>query len=178
MGFEQRNVMMWLKASKTQRWPVRRYNPSRSMDLYFYIQYYTHHQEGVTDFQHLYFTTFLCFLGLHPRHMEVPRLRVKSELQLPAYITAHSNAGSLTQWARPEIKPASSWMLVRFISAVPMGTPVSPLFLLIFIHKGNSYFDQEICFLLFDALWTGINSVFSFVSGVYCSIFCAFCPHH
>ena len=28
------------------------------------------------------------FLGLHPRHMEVPRLRGESELQLPAYTTA------------------------------------------------------------------------------------------
>ena len=27
-------------------------------------------------------------LGLHLRHMEVPRLEVKSELQLPAYTTA------------------------------------------------------------------------------------------
>ena len=45
--------------------------------------------------------------------MEVPRLGVKSELQLPAYTTAmpdlshvynlttaHGNAGSLTHWAR------------------------------------------------------------------------------
>ena len=31
---------------------------------------------------------FFCFLGPHPRHMEVPRLRVKSELQLLAYTTA------------------------------------------------------------------------------------------
>ena len=53
-----------------------------------------------------------CFLGLHLQHMEVPRLGVESELQLPAYTTAmaerhfgaasavyataHSNAGSLT----------------------------------------------------------------------------------
>ena len=53
------------------------------------------------------------FLGLHPWHMEVPRLGVKSELQLPAYTTAtqqrqiqatsvsyttaHGNAKSLTQ---------------------------------------------------------------------------------
>ena len=29
-----------------------------------------------------------CFLGPHPRHMELPRLGVKSELQLPAYGTA------------------------------------------------------------------------------------------
>ena len=28
------------------------------------------------------------FLGLYPRHMEVPRLGVESELQLPAYTTA------------------------------------------------------------------------------------------
>ena len=32
---------------------------------------------------------FLCvILGPHPWHMEVPRLRVESELQLPAYTTA------------------------------------------------------------------------------------------
>ena len=26
---------------------------------------------------------FFCFLGLHPQHIEVPRLGVESELQLP-----------------------------------------------------------------------------------------------
>ena len=31
---------------------------------------------------------FFCFLGLHLQHMEVPRLGVKLELQLPAYTTA------------------------------------------------------------------------------------------
>ena len=31
---------------------------------------------------------FFCFLGPHPQHMEVPRLGVKSELQLQAYATA------------------------------------------------------------------------------------------
>ena len=30
--------------------------------------------------------------------------------------TAHGNAGSLTHWSRPGIKPTSSWILVRFIS--------------------------------------------------------------
>ena len=35
-----------------------------------------------------FFFFFFCFLGLHWRHMEVPRLRVESELQLPAYTTA------------------------------------------------------------------------------------------
>ena len=33
--------------------------------------------------------------------------------------TAHGNAGSLTHWARPGIEPATSWFLVRFVSAVP-----------------------------------------------------------
>ena len=32
----------------------------------------------------LFFFFFFSFLGPHPRHMEVPRLGVKSELQLPA----------------------------------------------------------------------------------------------
>ena len=32
--------------------------------------------------------SFFCFLGLHSCLMEVPRLGVKSELQLPAYTTA------------------------------------------------------------------------------------------
>lgn len=35
-----------------------------------------------------FFFFFFVFLGLHPRHMEVPRLGVESELQLPAYTTA------------------------------------------------------------------------------------------
>ena len=66
--------------------------------------------------------------------MEVPRLEAASELQLLAYTTAtavwdlrlvltyttpHSNAGSLTHRARPGIKPASSWILVGFLTAEP-----------------------------------------------------------
>ena len=35
-----------------------------------------------------FFFFFLIFLGLHLWHMEVPRLRVESELELPAYTTA------------------------------------------------------------------------------------------
>ena len=81
----------------------------------------------------LYFLfIYFVFLGLHTWHREVPRLRVKSELQPPqpqpqqqgiqamsaTYTTAHGNLGSLTHWARPEIKPASSRM-VRFIPTEP-----------------------------------------------------------
>ena len=35
------------------------------------------------------------------------------------YTTVHSNAGSLTHWARPRIEPATSWFLVGFVSAEP-----------------------------------------------------------
>ena len=58
-----------------------------------------------------FFTFFLVFIGPHSQHMEVPRLGVEWELQLPptpqpqqcqiwamsmAYTTAHGNNGSLT----------------------------------------------------------------------------------
>ena len=89
---------------------------------------------------------FFFFLRAHSQHMEVSRLGVKSELQLLAYTTAmqhqiwaisatyttaHSNAGFLTCWARARIKPACSWILVRFTTAEPQGellseTPYSP----------------------------------------------------
>ena len=43
--------------------------------------------------------------------------------QLSAVATSlyhsHSNTGSFTHWARPGIKPVSSWTLVRFIAAEP-----------------------------------------------------------
>ena len=71
--------------------------------------------------------------------MEVPRLGVQSELQLPAYTTAtatwdratsatyttaHGNARSPTQWARPGIKPSTSRFLVGFINhRATTGTP-------------------------------------------------------
>ena len=62
---------------------------------------------------------FVSLLGPHLRHMEVPRLGVQLELQLPAYTAAHGNAKSLTHWARPGIEPTTSWFLVGFVSAAP-----------------------------------------------------------
>ena len=73
------------------------------------------------------------FLGPHLWHIEVPRLGVKSELQLLAYTTAttqdpsqalsmtcdtmaHSNIRSLTHLARTGIKPTSSWILIGFVT--------------------------------------------------------------
>ena len=81
------------------------------------------------------------FLGPHPRHMEVPRLGVKSEPQLRAYTTAtaiamgsqaetvtcptaHHNARSLTHWARLGIELTSSWRLAGFANHwATTGTP-------------------------------------------------------
>ena len=46
-------------------------------------------QRPVVDLFHFFFNFyFLVFLGSHPQHMEVPRLQVESELQLPAYTVA------------------------------------------------------------------------------------------
>ena len=65
--------------------------------------------------------------------MEVPRLGVKSELLVYTTATAtwdpsrvcdldttvHSNTRSLTHRVRPGIEPASSWILVEFVTAEP-----------------------------------------------------------
>ena len=81
------------------------------------------------------------FLWLHVWHMEVPMLEVGSELhQGPTpqprqqwiqatsvtCATACSSVGSLTQWMRPGIEPASSWCLCWVLN------PLS--------HNGNSTF--------------------------------------
>ena len=71
-------------------------------------------------FSFLFFS--FVFLGPLTRHVEVPRLGLKSELQLPTpqpqklgiqatsatYTTAQGNAGSLTLWARPGILMGTS----------------------------------------------------------------------
>ena len=47
-------------------------------------------------FHFFFFFFFFVFLGPYPQHMEVSRLGIESELQLPTYTTAHSKAGYLT----------------------------------------------------------------------------------
>lgn len=65
---------------------------------------------GIPIFSFLFFPfLFISFLQSYLWHMEVPRLGIKSELQLPAYTTACSNTRFLTNWARLGIKSASSW---------------------------------------------------------------------
>ena len=48
-----------------------------SYDFFFFLSFYL-----------FFILYYFCFLGLHLWHMEVSRLGVKLELQLPAYSTA------------------------------------------------------------------------------------------
>ena len=86
--------------------------------------------------------------------MEGPKLAIESEVLLPAYARAtamwdpshvcnlnHSNAESLTHWARPGIEPTTSWFLVGFVSTAPRWElPVQ----LIFNHREiiSSFWDH------------------------------------
>ena len=87
-------------------------------------------------YKHFHMYIFFFFLGPHLQHMEVPRLGVNRSCSCrptpqpqqhgiwamsATYTTAHSNTGSLTHWARPGIEPTTSWLLARFVSAVPQG---------------------------------------------------------
>ena len=71
-----------------------------------------------------------CLFRANPKHMEVPRLGSNLScgcqptpqpqpcqiwVSSLTYTTAHSNARSLTHWARPGIEPVTSWFLVRFV---------------------------------------------------------------
>ena len=61
--------------------------------VYKYIRWCKHQEGTVYEFPfNFYYESwhylFSVFLGPHPQHMEVPRLGVGSELQLPAYATA------------------------------------------------------------------------------------------
>ena len=53
-------------------------------------------EEGIFQGFFFFWEGGFWFLGLHQQHMDSPRPGVKSELQLPAYITAHSSTRSLT----------------------------------------------------------------------------------
>ena len=77
----------------------------------------------------LFFFLSFVLLGPHPQHMEVPRSnRIYSCWPTPepqqckiwaasvTYTTAHSNARSLTHWARPGMGPSTSWFLVGFVN--------------------------------------------------------------
>ena len=67
---------------------------------------------------------FFCFLGSQVWHMEVPRLgAIATATPDPNFVwdlcLLMTKQDPLTHWAGPGIKPASSWMLVRFVTAEP-----------------------------------------------------------
>ena len=49
------------------------------------------------------FYLFFVFLGLHLKHMEVPRLGIQSELQLPVYATATAMQDPSHVWDTPQL---------------------------------------------------------------------------
>ena len=73
----------------------------------------------------------------------MPQLQ-QCQIRAPSatYTTAHGNARFLTHWGRPGIKPASSWMLIRFLSTEPWWElPILQILLhtWIFFQKGTLY---------------------------------------
>ena len=104
--------------------------------------------------------------------MEVPRLGVnwscscrptpqpqQHEIQASSviYTTVHSNARSLTHWARPGIKPESSWILVRFVNRwAMMGAPRRILF---FCESNNNNKNktQQVDFYLLVVVFSRIG---------------------
>ena len=111
------------------------------------------------DFQFLFFF-FFCFWGLHPGHMDVLRLGVEIGATAVGLHHSHSNTGSKpylwptpqlmatqdppTHWARPEIKPVTSWLLDSFPLHHNENSKILNFFITIFI--------LHIPFVLYNAL--------------------------
>ena len=102
--------------------------------------------ESITSSSPIVPLFLFCFLGPHPRHMNIPRLgrggiratatRLRhshstagSEPRLRHSSAAHTNAESLTHRVRLGIELLSSRILVRFVSAVPQQELPHSLFL-------------------------------------------------
>ena len=98
----------------------------------------------------------LLFSGLYLWYMEVPRLEVKSELQLPAYATASAMRSPSQVWnlhhslhqcrilnprVRPGIKPTSSWILVGFVTCwATTGTFLRVILIKLVLRISLTYF--------------------------------------
>ena len=93
---------------------------------------------------HLFFFFFV-FLGLHPQHMDVPKLRgwirAVAAILLHSYSNRESKLhlwpipqfmaipGSLTHWVKPGIKAMFSWILTVSFPLIPNGNSWINLFL-------------------------------------------------
>jgi len=91
----------------------------------------------------LFFFFFFCLFRPTPAVYGGSQARGWNRAVATGLPHSHSNTRSLTHWAKPRIKPASSWMLVRVISAKPRQ---ELLFLFLFVCFLLSFF---LSFLLF-----------------------------
>ena len=107
---------------------------------------------AVIIFSNYLFIYLFCFLGLHPQHMEVPRLGVELELQPPVYTTAAATQdlkdifdlyhSSRQHWILNPPSEARDWTHIL----MDTGRVCNPL-----SHSGNS---QNVYFLIRPASWT------------------------
>ena len=74
---------------------------------------HTHHLESTIN---VLFVCFLLFLGLQPRHMEVPRLGVESELRSRTYHPTSRQHQILNPLSEARMETVSLWILVGFIN--------------------------------------------------------------
>ena len=73
----------------------------------------------ITLFSFLLLSFFLFFLRATPSAYGGYQARGRIRAIAAGLLHSHSNTGSLAYWARPGIEPASSQMLVRFVSVKP-----------------------------------------------------------
>ena len=107
---------------------------------------------------YFFYFYFWCLLGLHPRHMEIPRLGVQSEPQLLAYAKATATQDPSyicdlrhSSWQRQILNPLSEvrdWTYnlmvpVGFISAMPWWELLVAFFLFL-------QMEQKSCGFCFD----------------------------
>ena len=88
---------------------------------------------------------FSFFLGPNRLHMEVPRLEGCIGATGAGLHYSHSNAGSLTHWARLGIRLAPSWILVGLVTCwAATGAPQVFLFLYIIFNSLPQTYDSSI----------------------------------
>lgn len=86
------------------------------------------------------------------------------------YTTAHSSAWSLTHRASPGIKPATSWLLVGFISAVPQWELHNSYFLIIAILVGTKWPLTVVLIYIFWRNWFLFTKVTVFLQSRACAL--------
>ena len=84
------------------------------------------------SFLFFFFFFFFFFFWSTPAACGSSQARGRIKATAAGLHYSHSNAGSLTHWVRPDIKPASSWMLVGFLLTAEPWRELQPLIFLLF----------------------------------------------